>query len=97
VGVAAGKGFVVMLSALGFGIGATELIIILVIVLVLFGAGKLPQVGEALGKGIRNFKRSSTGEDEIDVTAKKPGAIEGERAGPKAEISDASVVEKKTS
>jgi len=86
-----------MLSALAFGIGATELIIILVIVLVLFGAGKLPQVGEALGKGIRNFKRSSTGEDEIDVTAKTPGAIEGDRAAPKAAISDASVVEKKTS
>ncbi|HAD04148.1 MAG: preprotein translocase subunit TatA [Desulfuromonadales bacterium GWD2_61_12] len=39
-----------------FGLGTSELLIILVIVLVIFGAGKLPQVGSALGKGIRNFK-----------------------------------------
>jgi len=39
-----------------FGLGTTELIIILVLVLVIFGAGKLPQVGGALGKGLRNFK-----------------------------------------
>lgn len=40
------------------GIGMTELIVILVIVLVIFGAGKLPEVGSALGKGIKNFKSS---------------------------------------
>ncbi|TYO99079.1 sec-independent protein translocase protein TatA [Geothermobacter ehrlichii] len=40
-----------------FGLGTQELIIILIIVLVIFGAGKLPQVGGALGKGIRNFKK----------------------------------------
>ncbi len=39
-----------------FGLGTTELIIILVLVLIIFGAGKLPQVGGALGKGMRNFK-----------------------------------------
>jgi len=39
-----------------FGFGTTELLIIMVLVLVVFGAGKLPQVGSALGKGIRNFK-----------------------------------------
>lgn len=39
-----------------FGIGTQELIIILVLVLIIFGAGKLPQVGGALGKGLRNFK-----------------------------------------
>ena len=39
-----------------FGLGTQELLIILVLVLVIFGAGKLPQVGGALGKGIRNFK-----------------------------------------
>lgn len=39
-----------------FGLGTTELIIILILVLVIFGAGKLPQVGGALGKGLRNFK-----------------------------------------
>jgi sec-independent protein translocase protein TatA len=39
-----------------FGLGTTELIIILVLVMIVFGAGKLPQVGGALGKGLRNFK-----------------------------------------
>ena len=39
-----------------FGLGTTEMIIILVLVLIIFGAGKLPQVAGALGKGIRNFK-----------------------------------------
>ena len=39
-----------------FGLGTTELIIILVLVLIIFGAGKLPQVGGAMGKGLRNFK-----------------------------------------
>ncbi len=46
-----------------------ELILILIIVLVIFGAGKLPQIGDALGKSIRNFKKASQGGDEpIDVT-----------------------------
>ncbi|MDX8389452.1 MAG: twin-arginine translocase TatA/TatE family subunit [Mariprofundaceae bacterium] len=39
-----------------FGLGFPELLIILVIILVIFGAGKLPQVGEALGKGLNKFK-----------------------------------------
>jgi len=41
------------------GIGMPELIVILVIVLVIFGANKLPQIGEGLGKGIRNFKKAT--------------------------------------
>jgi sec-independent protein translocase protein TatA len=39
-----------------FGLGFPELIVILVIILVIFGAGKLPQVGEALGKGLNKFR-----------------------------------------
>ena len=39
-----------------FGLGTTELIIILVLVMIVFGAGKLPQVAKSLGKGIREFK-----------------------------------------
>ena len=54
-----------------FGIGLPELIIILVIVLVIFGAGKLPEIGSGLGKGIKNFKKATKGEDEIDVTPKE--------------------------
>lgn len=41
-----------------FGLGTTEMIIILVLVLIIFGAGKLPQVAGSLGKGLRNFKDS---------------------------------------
>jgi len=40
-----------------FGLGTQELLIILVLVMIVFGAGKLPQVGGALGKGLRNFKK----------------------------------------
>ena len=39
-----------------FGLGTTELLLILVLVLIIFGAGKLPQVGKSLGEGLRNFK-----------------------------------------
>ena len=53
-----------------FGFGMPELIIILVIVLVVFGAGKLPEIGGALGKSIRNFKKASDGKDEIEIKAK---------------------------
>ena len=46
------------------GLGVTELVIILVIVIVLFGASRLPQIGRGLGEGIANFKRSvKTGKD----------------------------------
>jgi sec-independent protein translocase protein TatA len=49
-----------------FNLGMTELIIILVIVLIIFGAGKLPEIGSGIGKGIRNFKKAtSSNPDEI--------------------------------
>jgi sec-independent protein translocase protein TatA len=54
-----------------FGFGMPELIIILVIVLVIFGAGRLPEIGSAFGKSIRNFKKASEGKDEIEIKAKK--------------------------
>ena len=47
-----------------FGIGMPELIIILVIILIIFGAGKLPEIGAGLGKGIRNFKKATNEVDE---------------------------------
>ena len=56
---------------IGGGIGTTELILVLVIVLIIFGAGKLPEIGKGLGKGIRNFRKATTGMDEVDVTAKE--------------------------
>ena len=51
--------------------GMGELIVILLIVLVVFGANKLPGIGDALGRSIKNFKRASAGEAEIEVKAKK--------------------------
>lgn len=45
-------------------LGTPEIILILVIILIFFGVGKLPQVGEALGKGIRSFRRASSGDDD---------------------------------
>lgn len=42
-----------------FGIGMPELIIILVIILIIFGAGKLPEIGGGMGKAIRNFKKAT--------------------------------------
>lgn len=53
-----------------FGLGTTELILILVLVLIIFGAGKLPEIGNSLGKGIRSFKKAFEEPDEIDVTPK---------------------------
>ncbi|MDO3380154.1 twin-arginine translocase TatA/TatE family subunit [Geoalkalibacter halelectricus] len=53
-----------------FGLGTTELIIILVLVLIIFGAGRLPDIGNALGRGIRNFKKAVESNDEIDITPK---------------------------
>jgi len=53
------------------GIGMTELIIILVIVVILFGATRLPQIGKGIGEAIRNFKKATTEPPEIDVTPKK--------------------------
>ena len=61
-----------------FGFGMPELIVILVIVLVVFGAGRLPEIGGALGKSIRNFKRASDGKDEIEI---KPAGKDEEKKG----------------
>jgi sec-independent protein translocase protein TatA len=58
-----------------FGIGMPELVVILVIVLIIFGAGKLPQIGEGIGKGIRNFRKATKDQEEIDVTPKKNDEI----------------------
>ena len=51
------------------GIGFPELVVSLVVRLVTFGPGKLPQMGEALGKGVRDFQRALTPPSETDVTS----------------------------
>ena len=62
-----------MFGSLGF----TELILILFIVLVIFGAGKLPQLGEGIGKAIKGFKRSVHDEPAIDVNTDTSTADQG--------------------
>jgi sec-independent protein translocase protein TatA len=54
-----------------FGLGTQELIIIMIIVIVLFGASRLPEIGRGIGQAIKNFKKASSEPDEIDVTPKK--------------------------
>jgi sec-independent protein translocase protein TatA len=80
-----------------FGIGATEIIIVLVIVLLIFGPKRLPDLGRSMGRGMREFKDSVTGKDderdelptrseESDEEAKTdapPGQNEAATAGPK--------------
>ena len=59
-------------------IGFTELILILVIVLIIFGAGKLPQLGEGLGKAIKGFKKSVHEADAIEAEAQAQAQMAGQ-------------------
>ena len=54
-----------------FGLGFQELVIILIIVVIVFGAGKLPDLGKGLGLGIKNFKKALSGQEENDSSDKK--------------------------
>jgi len=78
------------MSLYGFGpalfgnIGIPELLLILVIVLIIFGAGKLPQLGDALGKGIRNFKNATKTDDKAKA-AEGAGKDDGQ-GKPRAEL-----------
>lgn len=67
-----------------FGIGTTELLILLGILVLLFGSSKLPQLGSGIGQGIRNFKKAMKEPDSIDVTPKKPEDDKKNEGGPKA-------------
>ncbi len=56
-----------------FGLGMPELLIILVIVVIIFGANRLPQLGEGLGKAIRGFKKGIADSNEANKDSSKPG------------------------
>ncbi len=60
-----------MFSVLAFGIGTQEIILILVIIVVLFGATKIPQLGSSIGQGIKNFKRGMREVKEEEEEAQK--------------------------
>jgi len=59
-----------------FGLGIGELVVILVIVMIVFGAGKLPEIGDGLGRSIRNFRKAVKAPDAIDITPKKDDETE---------------------
>jgi sec-independent protein translocase protein TatA len=59
-----------------FGMGFGELVLILLIVVVVFGSTKLPQLGDGLGKAIKNFKRAVNAQNEIEVSKDKAPAAE---------------------
>ena len=63
-------------------LGFSELIIVLLIIVVIFGSTKLPQLGDGLGRAIKNFKRAVTNQNEIDVTPQKGKEIPSETAAP---------------
>jgi sec-independent protein translocase protein TatA len=73
--------------SLGFG----ELVIIVLILLVVFGGAKLPQLGDALGRAIRNFKRGAVEDDRIKVTAKTDREVKSELSGAGARADDATI------
>jgi len=55
-----------------FGLGMPELLVILVIVVIIFGAGKLPEIGAGLGKGIKNFKDATKSEEKKKIEDANP-------------------------
>ena len=59
-----------------FGIGTTEILILIGIVIVIFGARRLPELGSGMGKAIKNFKAGVSGKDEIDITPKQEDVSE---------------------
>jgi sec-independent protein translocase protein TatA len=64
-----------------FGLGVPEILLILAIIVLIFGATRLPQIGEGLGKGIKNFRGALREPPEIDVTPNKESESDSESAG----------------
>lgn len=61
---------------MGFKLGPWEIALILAIILLVFGVGKLPQVGSAIGKGLRSFRKAQSGIDEEEEEPEKKTTVE---------------------
>ncbi len=70
--------------------GWMELLLILIIVLIIFGAGKIPQLGEGLGKAIKGFKKSVAEADALDVTPNEPDVAETVPPPPPGQLANQS-------
>ena len=70
------------------GIGFPELMIILVIIMIIFGAGKLPEIGSAFGNSIKNFKKSMKEAEEIQEEASLESSTTTEEATPEEPSAD---------
>lgn len=77
------------------GLGFGEVVLIILILLVVFGGAKLPQIGDALGRAIKNFKRGTTENEKIAVTARSEREVKSELPKPaKTDVEDARLEEK---
>ena len=72
-------------------IGISELVVILLILMLVFGASRLPKLGESMGKAISNFKRAVSSNDGIQVSELERKRLQETKAG--TEVTDAEVVD----
>ena len=79
-------------------IGFSELLVVLMILVLVFGASRLPQLGDGLGRAIRNFKRGIASDDRITVSKDEPepGAASKRSSTPALEAEDAEIVDRKS-
>lgn len=77
-------------------LGMGELVVILMLALLVFGASRLPQIGEGMGRAIKNFKQGLGGDDDIDVTPTNK-QVSKRSSAQVADATDAEVVNDKTS
>ncbi len=66
------------------GIGMPELLIVLVIIMIVFGAGKLPDIGAGMGKAIKNFKKATQDPDDATIAKQNPDRLDDKTQGAKS-------------